>query len=482
MSTRRSPRTFSAKNNKMAGMAVGAIAMLAMAAPALTQEAASKDEVFKLTTAIEVPAQTSVNPTGVFFSFDISWFDPVLNRYFLADRNNKTIDVVDPTNNSITQFFNPGYAGPAGGDNDHAGPDGVVTVHNKGGGVAELYVGDSPGKVWVLNASTGANILGTGNFISVGGTARADELCFDPQNQVIMIASPGEESSPGVPAPFVTFISTTTHKVLSRLVFNGTTGPQPSNLGWPINGAGINATGGLEQCQWSAKTGKLYQNVPVNGAGPGGAVAVIDGKTMKVEKSFPVPNEDCNLPQGMAIGPQNQILLGCNGPSPGGHRNSIIINGNSGAVLAVLADLGGADEVWFNQSDGHYFIPNCNTACRAAPPTPGQELLGVVDSQGFRLDQTVVIADKSASTAAGGSRRIHSVAAADPNENHGVQVYVPIPAIGGGTPIFNPTLCSSAPTKVGMPTDAKGCIAVFTTEHDDRSQVAQERGGDDRQE
>jgi hypothetical protein len=297
-----------------------------------------------------------------------------------------------------------------------------------------------------------------------------------------MIASPGEESSPGVPAPFVTFISTTTHKVLSRLVFNGTTGPQPSNLGWPINGAGINATGGLEQCQWSAKTGKLYQNVPVNGAGPGGAVAVIDGKTMKVEKSFPVPNEDCNLPQGMAIGPQNQILLGCNGPSPGGHRNSIIINGNSGAVLAVLADLGGADEVWFNQSDGHYFIPNCNTACRAAPPTPGQELLGVVDSQGFRLDQTVVIADKSASTAAGGSRRIHSVAAADPNENHGVQVYVPIPAIGGGTPIFNPTLCSSAPTKVGMPTDAKGCIAVFTTEHDDRSQVAQERGGDDREE
>ena len=175
---------------------------------------------------------------------------------------------------------------------------------------------------------------------------------------VIMIASPGEESSPGVAAPFVTFISTTTHKVLSRLVFNGTTGPQPSMLGWPINGAGINATGGLEQCQWSAKTGKLYQNVPVNGAGPGGAVAVIDGKTMKVEKTFPVPNEDCNLPQGMAIGPQNQILLGCNGPSPSGHRNSIIINGNSGAVLAVLPDLGGADEVWFNESDGHYFIPN----------------------------------------------------------------------------------------------------------------------------
>ena len=198
----RSAHTFLSKNKLMAGMAIGAIAMLAMAVPALTQpsEGPKKDEVFTLTTAIGVPAQTSVNPAGTFFSFDISWFDPVLNRYFLADRNNKTIDVVDPTNNSITQFFNPGYAGPAGGDNDHAGPDGVVTVHTAGG-VTELWVGDSPGKVWVLNASTGANILGTGNFINVGGTARADELCFDPQNHVIMIASPGEESSPGCPRP-----------------------------------------------------------------------------------------------------------------------------------------------------------------------------------------------------------------------------------------------------------------------------------------
>ena len=64
-------------------------------------------------------------------------------------------------------------------------------------------------------------------------------------------------------------------------MFDGTTGPQPpSSLGWPINGAGINATGGLEQCQWNPQTGKFYQNVPVDGAGPGGAIAVINGKTM----------------------------------------------------------------------------------------------------------------------------------------------------------------------------------------------------------
>ena len=82
----------------------------------------------------------------------------MLNKYFLADRNNKSIDVVDPSNNQITQFFNTNYAG-IGADNDHSGPDGVLTVH-KAGGVTELWVGDSPGKVWVLNASTGVNILG----------------------------------------------------------------------------------------------------------------------------------------------------------------------------------------------------------------------------------------------------------------------------------------------------------------------------------
>jgi hypothetical protein len=433
----------------MAGMAIGAIAMLAMAVPALTAEAPSKDEVFKLTTAIQVPA-TAANPGGTFFSFDISWFDPVLKKYFLADRNNKTIDVVDPTDNSITQFFNTNYAG-IGGSNDTSGPDGVLTVH-KAGNVTELWVGDSPGKVWVLNASTGANILGGSTFINVGGTTRADELCFDPQNHVVMIASPGEDP------PFVTFIDTNSHTIESKLIFDGSSAPEHAPL---------KATGGLEQCQWSPKTGKLYQNVPVVGAGPAGAVAVIDGNTRKVVDSFPVPNEDCNLPQGMAIGPQNQILLGCNGPSPNGHRNSIVINGNSGAVLAVLPDLGGADEVWFNESDGHYFIPSCNAPCRAGT---GPELLGVVDSTGRRLDQSVLIANPATpQPPTGASRRIHSVAAADPNEKNGVQVYVPIPAIGGGPPEFAPALCSTAPSKVGKPTDAGGCIAVFTTTDDDGS-------------
>ena len=396
-------------SKQVAGMAVGAIALLAVAGPALAQAPAT-DEVFKVTTAIKTPG------TKPLVSFDISWFDPKLKKYFLADRSNNDIDIVDPSDNSITHIAQGLFAGvvlnPDGtANNDKSGPDGVLTVHRgedeDEGGVTELWVGDSPGKVWVLNALTGANILGDKNFISVGGTTRADELCFDSKDHLIMIASPGEGDGTTSAGPFVTFISTKTHKVVAngRLVFDGTNGT-------------VQATGGLEQCGWSRKTGKFYQNVPVAGQGPSGVIAVIDPETVlaghpKVMTNLPVADNDCNLPQGMAIGPDDQIMLGCNGPSPGGNRNTAMVDINTGATLpgGFFSNLGGADEVWFNKGDGHYFFPSCNTACRAGT---GSEVLGIVDTRGPRLDQTVVLATTLGTTATSRGRRAHSVAA-DPD-------------------------------------------------------------------
>jgi hypothetical protein len=440
-------------------MAVGAIALLAMAVPALTQEAPQKDEVFTLKTAIHVPGSPLV-------SFDISWVDPVLNggTYFLADRSNKAIDVVNPSTNTVIHQFAPGFVGFTG-SNPTSGPNGVLTVHQAS--VTELWVGDTgpgpgPGRVWVLNAETGANILGGTTTISVGGATRADELCHDPLDNLIMIASPDETP------PYVTFISTTSHKVVGTIVFNGGKAS-----------GGLKATNGLEQCGWSPKTGKFYQNVPeVNGPGDDtapGAVAVIDPKTMTVETSFPVDIDKCAGPQGMAIGPSNQILLGCNAASPDGHRNTIIINANSGAVEAFLPDMGGADEVWFNEGDNHYIIPNCNTPCRTATtPQKGAELVGLVDSRGFRPDHTIVIADTTTTSTSGAMRRIHS-AAADPKTNH---IFVPVPAAGGAAPTWDPKICGLPPA---IPNDTTGCIAVFGTANDDRSRLVQERGAEPQQ-
>jgi hypothetical protein len=279
-------------------------------------------------------------------------------------------------------------------------------------------------------------------------------MCYDPIDHLIMIASPAE--SP----PYVSFIKTAgenAYKVVKKLAFDGL-GGRPK------------ATNGLEQCGWSAASGLFYQNVPeVNGPGNDtkpGAVAVIDPVTRRITQLFPVALEDCAGPQGMAIGPQSQILLGCNAKSPNGSRNTAVISQTDGSTLAVFQDLGGADEVWFNPGDGHYIIPSCNTACRTVPSTPfvltGPEVLGLVDSATLQRDQLVFVADQNSDTTvtSGNPRTIHSVAG-DPGNK---QIILPIPAVGGNAPQFSPNLCDKTGvgiTVIGTPSSATGCIAVL---------------------
>src|SRR5215472_5678583 len=142
----RSAHRLLSKKKQVAGMAVGAIALLAMAVPALGQETSGTDEAFQLTTVYGL-TNTGVGnlPTpgaGGFFSFDISWVDNVQHKYYLADRSNKTIDILDlsklpPT---LTQVPNLKFQGFTG-NNDTSGPDGVLTANNS----TELWVGDTGG-------------------------------------------------------------------------------------------------------------------------------------------------------------------------------------------------------------------------------------------------------------------------------------------------------------------------------------------------
>lgn len=197
-----------------------------------------------------------------------------------------------------------------------------------------------------------------------------------------------------------------------------------------------------------------------------GAVVVIDPVSMSVEKVFTIPLSACTGPMGMAIGPENQILLGCSANGTPQNQNSAI-NKQSGAVESILTGYGGTDEVWFNGGNGHYILPFCPATCRTVPAATAPEQIGVIDSHGFQADQSVTIASPPTLTGPTGPsntmRRVKSVAS-DPSTN---QVYIPIPGIGGTEPIFAPTICSSAPTYIGLPgstTDKnnRGCIAVFT--------------------
>jgi hypothetical protein len=229
------------------------------------------------------------------------------------------------------------------------------------------------------------------HVIPTNGVKRADELCFDSVDHLVLIANDADTP------PYVSFISTDTYSVVGKISV-----PE--------------ATNGIEQCQWSEDSGLFYLNIPeVNGSGndtADGNVYVISPTTMTVVDKFDIPTSKCAGPQGMAIGPVKDILLGCNAKGPPvvngvgtGPQNSVIINQNNGTVIAVLDNLGGADQVWFNPGDGHYFLADSSNAAG--------KLLGVVDASSHQADQTVSVM----STA-----NPHSVAA-DPNLN---LVFVPV--------------------------------------------------------
>src|SRR5260370_32043024 len=80
--------------------AIGAVAMLAMTAPALSQVETAPDETFRVTNIYGLLNSSIGNLTNhspTFFSFDISFVDNVTNKYYLADRSNMSIDILDLT-------------------------------------------------------------------------------------------------------------------------------------------------------------------------------------------------------------------------------------------------------------------------------------------------------------------------------------------------------------------------------------------------
>jgi len=396
----------------LAGAAVAPWLLTVTGLPSAAQplESAAKDEVFGVTSVINLPDDQKLG------AFDIGFVDPAHARYLLADRTNASIDVVDTSTNEVIDQFKPGFVG-ATGNNDTSGPDGVLVANG-----TQVWVGDGMSRVWVLDVTSGAVINGPISTALPGTTdpTRADELCHDDNNKIILIAN--DASSPH---PFVTFISSESFAVLGHIVMDGSSAGKLTP----------DATGGIEQCQWSPKTGKFYINVPNPASNPDdGVVLQIDPVSEKIEKSFPLTNSGCNGNAGMALGPFPQALLGCSNGGP----NSVVINLNSGSVIGTLAGEAGADEVWYNPANNQYFLGSGNHLTAVGGSTAPQ--LGVVDASGKRPDF-------SPTTAVGS----HSVAA-DPVNN---QVYVPInsnPAQGGASGICGANGGSNA----------NGCIAVFT--------------------
>ncbi|HLZ70357.1 MAG TPA: cytochrome C nitrite reductase [Dehalococcoidia bacterium] len=324
-------------------------------------------------------AQTSApGPSAVILlpsvsrAFDIGWVDPASHRYYLGDRTNAAIDVVDTTSNTLVTQIG-GFVG-AKASNDASGPDGVLVIPDAN----QLWAGDGDSTVKVIDLTTDS-IIAT---ISTGGTTRADEMAYDAADHIFIVTNDAETP------PYVSLISTTSMTVLGKVPFP-------------------DATDGIEQPSWSADTGLFYQAVPVSKTNAGGEIDVIDPKTMQITGVFPL---DTCKPAGTVIGPNRQLLAGCSDPG-----RSEIIDIGSGSIVATITQIGGSDEVWYNPGDNRYYLAASGATSDGTSKGRSTPTLGVIDA----ATNTWLMNVPTVGAA-------HSVAA-DPATN---AVYVPIPNIG----------------------------------------------------
>ena len=312
-------------------------------------------------------------------SFDISFIDPATGMYYLADRSNKGIDIVDTKAGKYVGRVE-GMVGPIMKkdgtccNNDKSGPNGVVIAGK------EAWVGDGDSTVKVIDLKSGKIV----DTIKTGGESRADELAYDPKDGIIAIANNADEP------PFLTFISTKPgHKILGKLVME-------------------HFTDGMEQTAYNPADGLFYTDVPeLDKDKTKGALMVTDPKTQKVVKMIPV---DSCIPHGIAFGKGGMVYLGCNaGPARLGlPAKQVVVDTKTGKAVDIPG-VGGSDESAVNNKlDQYYSALNGN---------PGGPILVVVDAKNNRLLQKIPTGPGA-----------HSVAA---NESNG-RVYVPIATQAAG--------------------------------------------------
>jgi len=406
---------------------------------ALADEPERSGEAVRLLTTIPIPA--NLKPL---IAFDISWLDPQSQLYYLGDRSNASVDVVDARTNRFVKAIPGNFRGvafkdnpsnPPGGrvaDNDRSGPNGVVVAGHW------LFVTDASSRVVTIDLKNDQIVAG--GDVSTGGAdaLRADELAYDPRDGILLVVNNADDP------PFATLVSV-----------DRSTGRLTPGARITLNNAnGVDATNGAEQPVWDPGTGKFYLSIPEiggpGGGGPVGAVVRIDPHSHgAVEKVFLV-----NLcqPAGLTLGPNQDLLLGCSQAFDtagqawaSGDKNSavpisVIMDATTGRIDKNVLGVSGSDEVWFNPGDGRYYL-----AARANPTGP---VLGVIDAESQILLQVVPTANAAAKPTATPpvpAGTAHSLAV-DPHTNN---VFVPLPANN----VF--------------PDCLNGCIAVYGTSRGD---------------
>jgi hypothetical protein len=237
-----------------------------------------------------------------------------------ADRTNKAVDLFNAQNDTFTGYIGQGaFMG---------GPNGVLTDS-----AGLVWAGDNNSTIKVLQPQAGTGPAALIKSIPTGGSLRADELSYDPQDQVILIANDHEG--------FLTFINVATQSVATHFYYADNTVGQPATVSGHAT-----AGNGIEQSVWDPQTGLFYQAVP----GSATATGFIDvfTPTGTLVNTFPVPG--CtDGPTGLALGNNARFLGAC-------ANGAAAIELNNGQIHTIVSGVGGADEVWFNPGDKNFYL------------------------------------------------------------------------------------------------------------------------------
>jgi hypothetical protein len=407
----------------------------------------------KCLTAVQIPG----NPLR---SYDISWVNPHRAEYYLADRSNAGIEIIDTHHLAFTRRLG-GFVGVklnANGtvNNDISGPDGVVT-HGRW-----LYAGDGDSTLKMFDLDGSNSSVQT---LSTGGTTRVDEMALTTDGELLLVANNAEDP------PFATLFAANGDRnhssvlKLSKITIDATLFPN---------------TPGIEQPTWDPKTKRFYVSVPNLGENPPGCTTC-DGGLMVIDPTTVTPGtmvlgafnpatntgvlklSDCG-PNGATVGPHDNLLLGCTPANNPSNSSTLVINATT-RHFSHVNSIVGSDEVWFNKGDGRYYTGS-NRNCKTTAPCPTAAtqaaVLGVIDATSV-LIETIPQSSGSHSVAADSRRNLIFVPQSAP---------VRIVGAGGDTTAVGEGICGST----------NGCIAVYSHDVDrdrDRDDDDEHEHGDD---
>ena len=287
--------------------------------------------------------------------FDISWVEQSTGRYFLADRQNNAVDWFDvsggPHADHFVKFLGQGQfvgAGPKVCPVPHAcsGPNGVVTDS-----MHRVWAGDGDSTVKMIDPANSSAVALT---IHTGGKLRADEMAYDPTDQMIIVANDADG--------FLSFINVATGKLAGHYYYADTTvTPAAPEIKNKLATAG----NGLEQSVWNPANDLFYQAVPANTLAPGkgasttGRIDVFKPRpdaqgNGQLVTSISVPGCD-NGPTGLVLAPNHTLIGACD-------NGGVVVDVPSALVQTIIPNVGGADEVWYNPGDGNVYFARSGPA------------------------------------------------------------------------------------------------------------------------